>query len=91
MQDKGSKITALKLNLDSVANYSSTKGLIYLNHVLRCSSINWFCEQIPLVTENNLLLELRYPFFIPPTLILLKTKLSHNYKLSKNKEKLTSV
>ena len=37
------------------------------------------------MTENNLFLEFRCVFFIPPTLILLKTKLSRNCKLSKNK------
>ena len=37
------------------------------------------------MTENNLFLEFRCVFFIPPTLILLKTKLSRNCKLLKNK------
>ena len=85
MYDEVSRITALKLNLDSVANYSSRKGFIYLNYVWTCSSTKRFCEEFLLVTENNLLLELRCVFFIPPTLILLKTKLSRNCKLSKNK------
>lgn len=43
MYDEVSKITALKLNLHSVANYSSRKGFIYLNYVLTCSSTNRFC------------------------------------------------
>ena len=53
MYDEVSKITALKLNLDSVANYSSRKGFIYLNYVLTCSSTNLFCEQFLLVTERQ--------------------------------------
>lgn len=40
--DEVSKITALKLNLDSVPSAMLRKGFIYLNYVLTCSSTNLF-------------------------------------------------